>query len=249
VSAAGGPAEVRPFVAAEIAAELARAEDQPGLGGWLQRLCRAAARTLPASGVGVSLISGHDGAATVVAASGTDAEVIEELQFTLGEGPCQDAYALGRPVLAADLAEAARARWPGYAPAAQEHGVEAVFAFPLLIGAARLGAMDVYRAHTGSLSAQAVRQALAFAAAATAALLDAQEKAQDGDEDEDTLGLEEGLSGYVVYQAQGMIHVQLGISLSQAMARLRAYAYAHDRSLSEVAADVVARRLVLEGDS
>ena len=240
-SAGGGPAEVSPL----IAAEFARAEDQPGLGGWLQRLCRTAARTLPASGVGVSLISGHDDHAAVVAASETDAEVIEQLQFTLGEGPCQDAYALGRPVLTADLAAAARTRWPGYAPAAHEHGVEAVFAFPLHIGAARLGAMDVYRAHTGSLTAQAIRQALAFADAATAALLDAQEKAEDAD----TLGLKVGLSGYVVYQAQGMIHVQLGIDLSQAMARLRAYAYAHDRSLSEVAADVIARRLVLEEDS
>ena len=237
----GGHTDVRPLIAAEVA----RAEDQPGLGGWLQRLCRTAARTLPASGVGVSLISGHDDHAAVVAASGTDAEVIEQLQFTLGEGPCQDAYALGRPVLTADLAGAARARWPGYAPAAQEHGVEAVFAFPLTIGAARLGAMDVYRAHTGSLTAKAVVRALAFADAATEALLDAQEKAPD----EDTLGLGGALSGYVLYQAQGMVHVQLGIDLSQAMARLRAYAYAHDRSLSEVAADVVARRLVLEEDS
>jgi len=37
--------------------------------------------------------------------------------------------------------------------------------------------------------------------------------------------------------------------VSEAMARLRAHSFAHNRSVSEVAADVVARKLVLEGDS
>jgi len=46
-----------------------------------------------------------------------------------------------------------------------------------------------------------------------------------------------------------MVHVQLGITLTEALARLRAYAYAHDRSLSDVATDIVTRRLVIEADS
>jgi hypothetical protein len=45
-------------------------------------------------------------------------------------------------VLIADLARDALTRWPAYAPAAREHGVQAVFAFPLQIGAARLGTLD-----------------------------------------------------------------------------------------------------------
>jgi len=52
----------------------------------------------------------------------------------------------------------------------------------------------------------------------------------------------------VVHQATGMILVQLGISAEDAFARLRAYAYAHDRRLSDVARDVVERRLRFEPD-
>jgi AmiR/NasT family two-component response regulator len=48
-----------------------------------------------------------------------------------------------------------------------------------------------------------------------------------------------------VYQAQGMVMIQLQVGLTQAMSRLRAHAFAHDRPLGDVARDVVARRLVL----
>src|SRR5690606_26303931 len=47
----------------------------------------------------------------------------------------------------------------------------------------------------------------------------------------------------VIPQARGMVRVQLGVSLAAALARLRAYAYADDQSLADVAKDVVARRL------
>lgn len=226
-----------------IADEPVRDGDKLHLGGWMQRLCRAAVRELDASGVGVSIVS-PQGNTTVLAASGPDSEAVEQLQFTLGEGPCVDALALGRPVLTPDLAHAGRTRWPGYAPAVQEHGVHAVFSFPLQLGAARLGAMDVYRDQPGSMSSRGVGQATAFAEAAMARLLDAQE--QSDDEDPAFGSALDG--GFEVYQAQGMVQVQLGTSLHDAMARLRAYAYARERPLSEVAADVVARRLVIEPD-
>lgn len=232
-----------------IADEPVQRGDKPDLGGWMQRLCRAAARELSASGVGMSVMSAQ-GTVTVLAASSPWGEVIEQLQFTMGEGPCLDAYALGRPVLTADLASASSGQWPGYASAAQEHGVQAVFAFPLQVGGARLGAMDVFREQPGSLSGPHVKRALAFADAAMEAMLeDPPPAGGDGAEVENALGaaLHEGGS-LAVYQAQGMVGVQLGVSLGEAMMRLRAYAYTHDRPLSEVAADVVARRVIFEPD-
>jgi hypothetical protein len=51
-----------------------------------------------------------------------------------------------------------------------------------------------------------------------------------------------------VHQATGMILAQLGISAEAAFARLRAYAFAHDRRLGDVARDVVGRRLRFEPD-
>lgn len=226
-----------------VADEPVRDGDKPHLGGWMQRLCRAAARELDATGVGVSIVA-QPGNVTVLAASGAPSEAIEQLQFTLGEGPCLDALALGRPVLTPDLATVARSRWPGYAPAAQEHGVRAVFSFPLQLGAARLGAMDVYRDRTGSLSRRRIGRAAEYAAAAMARLLHAQEQS-----DSENSAFGNAFDGqFTLYQAQGMVQMQLGVSLQEAMARLRAHAYVHGRPLSEVAADVVARRLVLEPD-
>ena len=51
-----------------------------------------------------------------------------------------------------------------------------------------------------------------------------------------------------VHQATGMILVQLSVTAEAAFARLRAYAYAHDRRLGDVARDVVERRLRFDPD-
>jgi hypothetical protein len=227
-----------------ITAESSRSDDRPQVFGWLQRLCRSASRSLPAMGVAVSMFT-EDGAPTMVAASDPASGIIDELQFTVGEGPCLDVFESSRPVLTPDLSEAARGRWPGYAPAAHEHGVRSVFAFPLQVGALRLGALDVYRDHVGLLPPRVMSEALTYAEVATTSLLDAQARAGDASPP----GLDDALAGRLeLYQAQGMVMVQLGVDLNEAMARLRAYAYAHNRALSDVADDIVARRLTLEGD-
>jgi hypothetical protein len=132
-----------------------------------------------------------------------------------------------------------------FAPAAAEAGAGAVFAFPLQIGAARLGVLDVFRDRVGGLSDQHLADALRFAEVTVAALLDRQE---DGD-----AGAPDGLIDAVgnraeLFQAQGMVMVQIGGTITEAMARMRAYAYAESRSLSKVARDVVARALSFERD-
>jgi hypothetical protein len=222
--------------------EVSVSTDPAAINGWLHRMCRAAARDLPASGVGLSLVN-DTGTLMTAASSGTESAVIEELQFMLGEGPCLDAYESRQPVLVPDL-EVTHTNWPGYAPAAREHGVRGVFAFPLQVGRARLGALDVYRAEAGELSPRAMTRALAFADLAMESFLDAQPRdALVSEEPERSTGLR-----YEIYQAQGMLMVQLGITLEDALARLRAYAFASGRSLAEVADDVLNRRLFVEGD-
>lgn len=221
-------------------------EDKPDVIGLLQRLCRAAARVLPATGVGVSVMS-DEGHHVTAAASDARSVLVEELQFTLGEGPCLEAYSTGRPVLSADLSQDAARRWPGYGPAAHEHGVRAVFAFPLQIGTTRLGALDVYRDEVGALPRPALVQALTFADVAIRSLLDAQRESQT---DESTLPLTEALDNrFEVYQAQGMVSIQLRVGMAEAMVRLRAHAYAQNQRLSDVADDIVTRRLTLEEDA
>ncbi|GHJ43471.1 GAF domain-containing protein [Catellatospora sp. TT07R-123] len=209
----------------------------------MRRLCNAAVRALAARGAGVTVMA-RGGLRGMTAASDPAAEKLEELQVTLGEGPCREAFEGRRPVLVPDLADGAMARWPVYAPEAQAGGVRAVFSFPLQVGAARLGVMDVFRGRAGMLSPEELALALAFAEVAVATLL-----RRDGGRPypaEDWLDRSMG-SRAELFQAQGMVSVQLSVGLAEAMVRIRAHAYAHDRRLPDVAADIVARRLRIDG--
>jgi len=203
----------------------------------LCRLCEHAVSRLPATGAGLSVMT-MEVQLTLLAAADPVSERLEELQFVLGEGPCVDAIAAGRPVLVPDLATAGPTRWPVYAEAVLGAGMKAVFAFPLQVGAARLGVIDFFRTAPGQLSGEELKQAFAFADEAVMILLDG------------------GIGGDVqpiagpaeLFQAQGMVMVQLGGSLAEAMARIRAHAYAENRRLSDVAHDIVERTLRFDRD-
>lgn len=234
-------------VRALIRQETATGGDQPARAGWLQRVCRAVARDLPAMGVGVSILS--TGREPVPVAASSEASVrVEELQFVLGEGPCIDAYASRSPVLVPDISLAAATMWPAYAPAAHGHGVRAVFAFPLQAGAARLGALDVYRDHAGSMSPATLSRALTFADVVMHELLDPGE--HDG-RSPHLVDLVDDMDDhrFEVYQAQGMVMAQLDVSAQQALMRLRAYAFVHEQRAIDVARDILAGKLVLESDA
>jgi hypothetical protein len=202
----------------------------------LGRLCRLVVRTLPASGAGLS-VAARDSQFSMLTAADPVSERLEELQFVLGEGPCVDASADRSPVLVADLAGEGLQRWPAYASAVLEAGMCAVFAFPLQVGAAQLGVLDVFRARAGSLTGAELTRALILADRAVAVLL------ADGPDGDEPLGATTEL-----FQAQGMVMVQIGGTLPEAMARIRAYAYARDRRLADVARAIVARELRFERD-
>lgn len=214
----------------------------------LHRLCDTAARGLRADGAAVSLHT-EAGGLGVAAASGPLARTVDTLQATLGEGPTIDASAAGHPVLVPDLATVPAGRWPAFGPAAQTRGVAALFAFPLRVGAARLGTLSLHRCTPGALDGRQTALALAFSALAVEALLDAQAGHADAGTGTGEGSPDDLLDGqYVVYQAQGMTMVDLGVSLADALVRLRARAFADGRPLHEVARDVVDGRLRLEPD-
>lgn len=196
------------------------------------------------------IATGTDGAAIAVALAAAPRETIfsssqlasrvEELSLTLGEGPCVDAL-VGGPSLIPDLGNAScTSRWPAFAPDAVLAGVRAIFALPLQIGAIRLGVLDLCRTEPGELDHEQLLDALLLADTASAVLLDTGPgvPATPGRIPEPA-----GLQHPEVHQATGMVSVQLGLSAALALIRLRAYAYAHERRLRDVARDVVARRL------
>lgn len=211
----------------------------------LHRLCGIAALLTSATAAAVCLIS-DSGLSGVVAASDARAAAIGELQFSLGEGPSWDAFDSNRPVLAEDLESNSARGWIAWSAAVGLHSVRAAFAFPLQVGPTQVGVLDIYRSAAGALADEAMADLRALVTIATGMLLDGQERAGAG---ATPSGVDAALkSGFAIYQAQGMLMMQLGIPLTDAMSRLRAYAYVNDRSLSEVARDIVARTLILERD-
>ncbi len=204
------------------------------------RLCAVTADVIGASGAGVMLMSG-DVPQGSLCTTNTVSALIEELQFSLGEGPCVDAYNQDRVVLEPDLADPREPRWFAFTPKAVEAGVRAVFGFPLRVGAARLGALNVYQDRPGSLTDDQHADALVMADVVSRWVLDVQAKAPPG-----TLA-KEFESGaelhWVVHNAAGAVSIQLGVSVTEAMIRLRAYAFSNERFLRDVAQDVVDRRL------
>lgn len=205
-----------------------------------RRLCEVCAEATGVTGAGIMLMPGdtpHGSLCTTDAVSDT----IEQLQYGLGEGPCVDPHEQGVPVLEPDLANPRTPRWFAFSGPAIEAGARAVFGFPLQVGAIKLGALHLHRDHPGTLSDDQHADALVMAAIAAATVLMLQANAPPG---KLAAELEAGTDfHYVVHQATGMVAAQLAISVAEALIRLQEYSFANDRSLADVARDVVVRSL------
>ena len=205
-----------------------------------KRLCEVCCEITNMTGAGIMLMSG-DVPRGSLCTTGPVSALIEQLQYTLGEGPCMDAYNHDRPVLEPNLAQPITARWIGFSGPAIEAGVRAIFGFPMPVGAIRLGALNLYRDRPGSLSDDQHADALVMADVAAHAVLAIQAHAPPG---RLAAELEAGADfQYVVHQAAGMVAVQLDVSIGTALIRLRAHAFGNDVPLTAVAHDVVGRRL------
>jgi hypothetical protein len=208
----------------------------------VDRVCGAAVELLSLSGAGLSLmVDGELRGTAGVCEPGIAA--VQELQLTLGEGPCVDAWRSMEPVLEADLADPAEARWPAFAHAGVQAGVRAVYAFPLQLGAVGLGVLALYRDRPGPLGDEELALGLVLADVATQTILGLQAGAPP--EQLHVLLADEPAHWAEIHQATGMVSAQLGVSLDEAFVRLRSFAFADDRPLRDVAREVVAHRLHL----
>jgi hypothetical protein len=220
-------------VAEILSAVLTESQGGMAMPASLVNMC---ARALPVSGVGLALMT-DDGPAGTVAATDSSALELEELQFSLGEGPCVDASVSGRPVLQPDLGRTARQRWPVFAAGAEDAGLAAVFAFPLRVGGIRVGVLDLYRTTAGVLSDDELADALCFADAATALLLHLQAQDAGVGLPLDSLTVLDDRAE--VHQATGVVSVQAVVGLQDALLLLRARAYADQRPIGKLAHDVL----------
>jgi hypothetical protein len=207
-----------------------------------QRISELCVEMLGVTGAGISMVTSSGNHGCVYATDDVAAK-IEDLQLMLGEGPCVDSVNDGAPVLIPDLAalgDFSIERWPAFMEGARAVGVQAVFAFPLRIGAINIGAMDLYRDQAGELGPDELPAALLAADAAADALLHL-----DIPRDGAGAGRPDYGAAYhpEVHQATGMVQVQLNVPTNEAFVVLRGRAFATDRSLVDIANDVVNRRL------
>lgn len=209
------------------------------------RLCQVGAAVTGMSGAGIMLMAADVQPVSLCSSNPVSAR-LESLQYELGEGPCVDAHAQDRPVVEPDLADPQTVRWIAFTGQALDAGARAVFGFPMRVGAARLGALNVYCDRPGSLTDDQHADALVMADVAAHVVLTLQAGTPMG---RLAAELEVGADFHdVIHQATGMVAVQLGVSVGQALVRLRARAFADDQTLDSVARDVVGRTRRFDAD-
>ncbi len=222
-----------------MAAESVPRRIPPFASSGMQTLCRPFVDELPVDGASISVFS-LTGQSTICVSDALAARS-EALQFELGEGPHWEALHTGVPVLLPDLAGDASSQWPIFRDAARTIGINALFAFPMKMGAAIVGVVDLYARRAITMNATTISRAAAMAArAAPAAAHQAMNSANDHRSDEDQMA---PAMRREVHQATGMIQAQLDTSATDAFARLRAHAFATGLSVDDIARDVVERRL------
>ena len=205
-------------------------------------LCEGCVREFAITGAGLTIIV--DGRPQgSLGFSDERSRLVEELQFTYGEGPCVDANRTGRVVSEPRLANAL-SRWPAFGPDALNAGVEAVFAIPLQLGDASFGALDLYRDTPGPLADDEVIDAAAIADGAVVLMMALQKASAPGS----LSPALEDMADYraVVHQAAGMISIQLGVNVDEALVALRARAFQTGSAIGDLATDVVAHRARLD---
>lgn len=204
--------------------------DLTGNGAVLQRVCRGAARALSLRGCAIHLV-GSAGTTVLAASSDAWAAEVADLAFAVAEGPSVEALARRRPVLVNDLGRR-RDRWPGFVETAGSHDVAAVFSFPLALGGLVLGVLELFSSEVHALRDEEATLTLAFVELTCQILL--------GDQSPD--GTWEPLVDHraQIHQAQGMVMVDLGLDLAEALVRMRAHAFAQGVPMIELAHAIIA---------
>ena len=210
-----------------------------GLTGRESELWRPVLEVIPVDGAAISTIADFLGQQTVSASSALAAR-LDELQFDLGEGPCWDAMNLRRPVFESDVRASPRSDWPAFSRAIADHEIGAIYAFPLLFGPLKLGAMDLYSGRAGDLSDGYREQGGILASAISRIVLNRAIRLADEPE---LLAGDDKFSRRLIHQATGMVLAQLDISPEDARLLIQGHAFALNRSMRDIAEDILDRRI------
>jgi GAF domain-containing protein len=200
----------------------------------LQRVAELSVRAVyGADGAGVTWVV--EGRPTTVTAAGDFVRRIDEIQYTLGEGPCLESYSTQQMVLCEDLVH--ETRWPRFKAAALGHGLRGMVAAPLSVRSTHFGALNIYALQARVLDDTAIETAALFAEQASIVLAnaDAFTRARQA-----ALNLGEALtSRAVIDMAKGIVMAREHCTAEEAFDHLRAMSQTRHRKLREIAADLV----------
>lgn len=224
----------RAFVS--LAGGLARGVDVIDL---LDQLTSESARLLDVASAGL-LLADPRGVLHVLAASSARTRELEVFQLQREEGPCLDSFRSGEPISVPDLDSAAE-QWPQFVHHARRAGFASVHALPMRLRQLRLGTLGLFGTTTGELNAKDLGLGQALADVASVALV--QERAAV-DRDAVNEQLQHALTSRVaIEQAKGILAQQSGLEVQDAFRVLRRYARDHNLGLSDLAHQLVSRRL------
>ncbi|MDQ0573918.1 GAF and ANTAR domain-containing protein [Agromyces albus] len=195
---------------------------------------------IPVTGAAISTLGDFLGSETVTASDSIAAR-IDEVQFDLGEGPCWDALATGLPALHPDF-RSTMARWPAFSEALSAQPIRSLFAFPLIIGPLRIGALDLYAVQPMELGSRDAKRTEVFASIVSRHVLRRALRESGVTDSEDNAPN----SRRIIHQATGFVIAQLGISAEDAHLLIQGQAFSQGRSMHEIAEDLIQSRLTFE---
>jgi len=208
----------------------------------MHRLSDECVSLLGAEAAGL-LLADQRGSLQVIGASAERSRVLELLQLEADAGPCLDCYRTGRTVIVPDLQDEAH-RWPVFSAAASDVGFGSVYALPLRLRAEIIGTLNLFGARNQILDQDALSLAQGMADVATIGIL--QERAIRHSELVAEQLQSALTSRVVIEQAKGVLAEYSRLDMNVAFERLRVYARNHNRRLSDVASDIVERRLDID---
>jgi GAF domain-containing protein len=186
------------------------------------------------------MLAGPDGELHLMASSSETMRLVELFELQSRQGPCQDCFRTGRPVVNRDLT-GADPRWPRFAAVAVSEGFRAADAIPMRLRSNIIGALNLFRSSPGSLNDDDVAAAQALADIATIAIVQHQTVV-----DVQLLNqqLTEALtSRIIIEQSKGMIGERRHMSMDEAFTLLRHHARSNNLRLADLARSIVDGRL------
>lgn len=194
-------------------------------------------RLMPLSGASIATL-GDTLSPETIAASDEQIALIDELQFDLSEGPCWDAVGSGRPVLEEAVKRNGYDSWPSFTEAIRDHAVGSIFAFPLRVGPLQVGAVELYDTEERTLDTQSVEDMMSLTRPLSRYVL---RRTLELASLPDTAQLKPHARRRI-HQATGFVIAQLGLTPDDAHLLIQAQAFAQNRSMSDVAEDILERR-------